>query len=148
MGKKELEKVPLFNIFFKEMNILVDRKTNTGSHKAFIRAGQELDKGNSVIIFPEGTISREAPKLRPFKNGAFRLAIDKQVEIVPITFINAWKRLQDMPFLQGKAGPGKVGIYIHKPITTEGLTENNQDELKQQVRNIIELKLKSYGEGN
>ena len=142
MGKKELEKVPLFNIFFKEMNILVDRKSNMGSHKAFMRAGLELDAGNSIIIFPEGTISREAPKLRPFKNGAFRLAIDKQVEIVPITYTNAWKRLQDMPFLQGKAGPGKVGVFVHAPISTVGLTEANQDELKQQVRNIIESKLK------
>lgn len=143
MGKKELEKVPLFNIFFKDMNILVDRKSNTGSHRAFMRAGQEIENGSSVIIFPEGTISRDAPKLKPFKNGAFRLAIDKQVEIVPITFIHAWKRLQDMPFLQGKAGPGKVKIVVHAPIPTIGLTEANQDELKQKVRNCIDLTLQT-----
>jgi 1-acyl-sn-glycerol-3-phosphate acyltransferase len=141
MGKKELEKVPLFNIFFKEMNILVDRKSITDAHKAFKRAGDELDANNSIIIFPEGTISRDAPKMRVFKNGAFKLAIDKQVEIVPITFKNVWNRLQDRPFLQGKAGPGKVDVFVHKPIPTIGMNETNLEELKLKVRNCIETKL-------
>lgn len=138
MGKRELAKVPLFNIFFKKMNILVDRKSITDAHKAFKRAGDEIDKGNSVIIFPEGTISREAPKMKPFKNGAFKLAVEKQIEIVPITFVNVYKRLQDTPFLQGKAGPGITKIVIHKPVSTVGYTDENIDELKQKIKTIIE----------
>lgn len=138
MGKRELAKVPLFNIFFKKMNILVDRKSITDAHKAFKRAGEEIDKGNSVIIFPEGTISKDAPKMKPFKNGAFKLAIEKQIEIVPITFVNVYKRLQDTPFLQGQAGPGITKIVVHKPVSTIGYKEENSDELKQKIKSIIE----------
>src|SRR5688500_15613146 len=79
MGKQELSKAPLFNIFFKKMNILVDRKSKISAHRAFIRAGKELERKHSVVIFPEGTIPPNTPKLKVFKNGAFRLAIEKQV---------------------------------------------------------------------
>jgi len=138
MGKKELAKVPLFNIFFKKMNILVDRKSIKDAHKAFVRAGEEIDKKHSVIIFPEGTISKDVPKMKPFKNGAFKLAIDKQIPIVPITFVDVWKRLQDKAFLQGKAGPGFTKIIVHKPIETIGLNDSNIEELKTKIRLIIE----------
>jgi 1-acyl-sn-glycerol-3-phosphate acyltransferase len=141
MGKRELGNVPLFLIFFKKMNILVDRKSITDAHKAFVRAGEEIDKGNSIIIFPEGTISREAPKMRPFKNGAFKLAIEKQIDIVPITFINVWKRLKDTPFLQGTAGPGITNIVLHKSVSTVGLTNLDVDSLKNKVKEIIQTAL-------
>jgi 1-acyl-sn-glycerol-3-phosphate acyltransferase len=144
MGKKELEKVPLFNIFFKEMNILVDRKSSTGSHKAFIRAGVELNKHNSIILFPEGTISKEAPLLKPFKNGAFRLAIDTQTYIVPITFLNTRNILQDKAFLQGKAMPQLAKIIIDKPI--EISPQSNIEELKIQLRNTIAKNLSHYNQ--
>jgi len=148
MGKQELEKVPLFNIFFKDMNILVNRKSITASYQAFQRAGQELKNGHSIILFPEGTISRRAPILKEFKSGAFRLAIDEQVEIVPITFVNNWKFLQDKPFLQGNMRPGLARMVIHKPISTKGLAEKDVESLKLQVKQIIEGPLKKYKEFN
>jgi 1-acyl-sn-glycerol-3-phosphate acyltransferase len=148
MGKQELEKVPLFNIFFKDMNILVNRKSITGSYQAFQRASQELKMGHSVILFPEGTISRRAPILKDFKSGAFRLAIDEQVEIVPITFENNWKFLQDKAFLQGNMRPGIAKMVIHQPISTKGLTEKDVETLKMQVKHIIEEPLKKYKEFN
>jgi 1-acyl-sn-glycerol-3-phosphate acyltransferase len=144
MGKQELEKAPLFNVFFKKMNILVDRKSRTGSHRAFVSAGKELDKNRSVILFPEGTISKEAPKMRPFKNGAFRLAIDKQLPIVPITFYNNWRFLQDRAFLQGLSGPGVSHIYVHKPIETKGMTHGDMLMLKAMVHNKIESAMHKY----
>lgn len=148
MGKQELEKVPLFNVFFKDMNILVNRKSMTASYQAFQRAAQELKSGHSVILFPEGTISRRAPILKDFKSGAFRLAVDEQVEIVPITFENNWKFLQDKAFLQGNMRPGIARIVVHTPISTKGLTEKNVESLKQKVKEIIETPLKKYKEFN
>jgi 1-acyl-sn-glycerol-3-phosphate acyltransferase len=62
MGKAELKKVPLFNQFFDRMNILVDRGSIMGSHRAFTRAASDLDKGISISIFPEATI----PDCSPF----------------------------------------------------------------------------------
>ena len=146
MGKQELEKVPLFNVFFKDMNILVNRKSLTASYQAFQRAAQELKEGHSVILFPEGTISRRAPILKDFKSGAFRLAIDEQVEIIPITFENNWKFLQDKAFLQGNMRPGLARIVVHQPVSTIGLTDADVNALKKQVKGIIEEPLKKYKE--
>ena len=144
MGKQELEKVPLFNIFFKDMNILVNRKSMTASYQAFRRAAQELKSGHSVILFPEGTISRKAPILKDFKSGAFRLAIDEQVEIIPITFENNWKFLEDKAFLQGNMRPGLARIVVHEPISTIGLSDKDVEILKLKVKQIIEGPLKKY----
>src|ERR1700752_241027 len=70
MAKFELNKAPLFKIFFKDMQISVNRGSRSASHKALARAGEEIDAGHSVFIFPEGTISSNG-KLIPFKNGPF-----------------------------------------------------------------------------
>ncbi len=144
MGKQELRNAPLFSIFFREMNILVDRKSNIGAHRALTAAAQKIDEGHSIVLFPEGTISREAPKLRAFKNGAFKLAIEKQVPIVPITFVNNWKLLQDRPFLQGSSRPGLALVEVHRPIPTKGMTLDDLLALKAQVENVIEKSLTNY----
>ena len=148
MGKQELEKVPLFNIFFKDMNILVNRKSITASYQALQKAADELKKKHSVILFPEGTISRKAPILKDFKSGAFKLAIDEQVEIIPITFENNWKFLQDKAFLQGNMRPGLAKIVVHEPIATKGLSEKDIETIKSKVKYIIESPLKKYKEFN
>lgn len=147
MGKIEINKAPLFRIFFKEMNILVDRKSHSGSHKAFIRAGQEIENGHNVFIFPEGGISSSG-KLLNFKNGAFRLAIDKQVPIVPITYLNNWKLLQNGGFFKVKGGPGISRIIVHTPIPTVGMTENDLVPLRTKVRDIILNELNNYNNKN
>lgn len=143
MGKQELDKAPLFRIFFKEMNILVDRKSNVGSHRAFLRAGKDLEEGNSVFLFPEGTISSKG-QLRGFKNGAFKLAIEKQVPIVPVVFLNNWKLLQNGGFFKASGRPGISRVIIQKPISTVGLTENDLLSLRGKVHQIIQDELNKY----
>lgn len=144
MGKNELRKVPLFNIFFKDMNILVDRKSATGSHRAFLRAGAEIDKGHCVALFPEGTIAPKAPQMLPFKNGAFKLALEKQVPIVPVTFINNWNLLEDKAFWKSRCRPGIATIVIHPHIETKGMTEEDLLPLKSKVFDTINEPLKSF----
>lgn len=142
MGKKEIENYPLFNAFFtKGMNILVDRSSKIGSHKAFMQACAEIDRGNSVLIFPEATIPDNAPILNNFKNGAFKLAIEKQVPIVPITFLDNWKILQGGSLFAGKAGPGLANVIIHPSIDTKGMTENDIPALKQRVFDMVNAPL-------
>lgn len=136
MGKQELNKAPLFRIFFREMNILVDRKSTISSHRAFLRAATELKKGRSVFLYPEGTISSSG-KLRGFKNGAFKLAIEQQVPIVPITFLNNWKLLQNGGFFKSHGRPGVSRIVIHEPISTIGMTEDDLVPLRSKVHTII-----------
>lgn len=143
MSKREIEKAPLFRIFFREMNILVDRKSKTDSHKAFIRAIQEIDKGNSVFIFPEGGITNSGA-LQNLKNGAFKLAIEKQVPIVPITYLNNWKMLQNGGFLKVRGRPGICNVIVHEPISTLGMKENDIDSLRTKVGDIFSNDLNHY----
>ena len=145
MGKAELNKVPLFNRFFARMNILVNRQSIMGAHRAFIRAGADIDKGISISIFPEATLPECTPKLGRFKNGAFKLAIEKQVPIVPILFLDNWWILPDNEKDRLGGRPGVARIVIHEPIETIGLTENDQDELKNKVQKIMNQTLLEYG---
>lgn len=140
MGKAELLKVPLFNIFFKKLDIPVNRKSATAAHQAYVRSGEEIDKGHSMCIFPEGTISNEGV-LKPFKNGAFKLAIEKQVPIVVITYAANWKLLQNGGFFKSFGRPGLIRAVIHEPIPTKGLTEENLVSLRQQVYDLTQRTL-------
>lgn len=137
-GKKEIEKWPLFHIYYTSgMNILVDRKTKTGMISALKRMSKELESGNSLAIFPEGTITKNAPHMGEFKSGAFAIAIQKQVPIIPITFVTNWKILQRGSFFMGNGGPGISKVVIHKPVYTKGLRKENVEDLQNQVKAII-----------
>lgn len=143
MGKAELLKVPLFNIFFKKLDIPVNRKSKSGAHRSYVMCSEEIDKGRTVCIFPEGTISNEGV-LIPFKNGAFKLAIEKQVPIVPVTFINNWKLLQSGGFFKSFGRPGLARMVIHPVISTAGMTEENLVSLRQQVFDLTQNTLDEF----
>lgn len=143
MPKNELEKVPLFNILIRKLNIPVDRKSKVDSYRAFTIAGNYLSKGISIFLFPEGTISKAAPQMRPFKNGAFKLAIEKQVPVVPITFKNNWKLLQTGNPLFANGRPGIARAVLHAPIETKGMTLEDVAALNERVQSIIEKELQS-----
>jgi len=146
-GKKEVEKWPLFHIFYTSgMNILVDRHNKMGLIKSFKKMMEVIDEGHPLVILPEGTISKVAPRLTEFKTGSVSLAINKQIPILPITFTTNWIRLQRKGLLKGKASPGVSEIIIHPLISTNGLTKDDTDMLQLKLRDIINLPLhKIYG---
>lgn len=144
IGKAELKKVPLFKIFFKDMNIAVKRDSIISSHRAFIRAAQDLDKNISVVIFPEAAIHDCTPRLAEFKNGAFKLAIDKQVPVVPISYLNNFELLPDIDRKYG-GKPGTSKVVIHDPIETTGLTSEDIVSLKNKVYQILDSSLQEHG---
>jgi 1-acyl-sn-glycerol-3-phosphate acyltransferase len=142
MGKAELRRVPLFNRFFHRMNIPVNRKSRKDSHRAYMRAASDLEKGISITLFPEGTIHHNGPVMGRFKNGPFRLAIEKQVPIVPVTFLNNWILLPD-DYHKRVGHPGIANVIIHEPVPTAGLTETDLEMLKDKVYKIIDAPLRS-----
>lgn len=143
MGKYELLRWPLFNIFFKDMNIAVNRGSRIEAAKAFRRATQAIDRGTSIAIFPEGTIPGFAPRLKPFKDGAFKLAIEKQVPIVPITFMDHWRLFGEPAELFSRARPGIARAVVHTPISTTGLAEADLIDLRRRVFDTIEAPLRN-----
>ncbi len=142
MAKAELAKLPLFGIFFRTIDIAVNRKSAIQSHKSFLKAGKRLANGVSICLFPEGTIPPNSPELGKFKDGPFRLAIESGVEIVPITLPDNHKRLPDKGSFYGT--PGKMRMYVHRPIPAAGLKLEDTASLKQEVYRIIESKLAEY----
>lgn len=86
VGKASIRKAPLFGFYFKNLHIAVDRDRLKSRAETMKLAGNALDSGSSIIIFPEGGIfAQNPPKMSPFKNGAFRLALEKQIPIIPVT---------------------------------------------------------------
>lgn len=141
MGKEELMKNPVLGIFFKTIDIAVSRSSKISSFRAFKKAGDNLQEGMSLIIFPEGKIDNAYPPvLQDFKNGPFRLAIDKNIPIVPVSIVNVWKMMWDDGIKYGTR-PGIVDVYVHEPILTSILAVENDEFLKNQVYQKINSKL-------
>ena len=113
------------------------------SFRAFKSATEKLKEGVSVVIFPEATIPEEyPPKLHPFKNGAFRLAIELKVPILPVTSVDTWKILWDTGLEYGSR-PGICDIFVHEPIETAHLTLDDADNLRDEVYDVIKHKLET-----
>lgn len=143
MGKEELLKNPILGIFFRTIDIAVNRESKISSFRAFKKAGDNLENGMSLIIFPEGRIDDAfPPHLQEFKNGPFRLAIEKNIPIVPVSISDIWKVLWDDGMKYGTR-PGIVNIYVHQPILTSILAADSADALKEEVFKKIGSKLKS-----
>jgi len=141
MGKDELLNNPVLGIFFKTIDISVNRESKMSAFRAFKKAGENLEKGMSLIIFPEGKIDDHyPPKLAEFKNGPFRLAIDKNIPLVAVSITNVWKINWDDGAKYGSK-PGICDIYIHKPINTAVLAIDDADVLKEKVFNLIKSNL-------
>ena len=127
VGKKELTKLPLFGFFYKKTCIIVDRSDAKSRKQVYLSAKKKLDSGLSVCIFPEGLVPEEHVNLAPFKDGAFRLAINHQIPIVPLTFPDNKKRFS-YTFFSG--GPGILRVIPHKHIETAGLTSIDNSRIK------------------
>ncbi|WP_457615937.1 lysophospholipid acyltransferase family protein [Lutibacter sp.] len=135
VGKKELTKIPIFGFVYKRTCIIVDRSDAESRKAVYEEARRRLKNGLSVCIFPEGLVpDDESIILSEFKNGAFRLAIEHQIPIVPITFYDCKKRFS-YTFFSGS--PGKLRVKVHKFIDTEGLTLKDKDVIKQQTFDLI-----------
>lgn len=135
VGKKELSKIPLFGFFYKRTCILVDRNNSKSRTDVFNRAQQRLNQGLSICIFPEGGVpDDESILLDSFKDGAFRLAIEHQIPIVPIIFPDNKKRFS-YSFFSGC--PGLIRAKVLPFIETTGKTEKNRKEIKEQTRKLI-----------
>lgn len=138
MAKMELNKLPLFNIWFKTIDVPVKRESLRSAHGAFVDAAKKLDEGATLIIFPEGRIPDDAPNLHKFKPGAFKLAIEKKIPIVPVTFLDNIDRLN---IVDWTCTPGKMRIHVHAPIETVNLSIDDVQSLQDQVYSIIHSKL-------
>ena len=135
VGKEELTRIPLFGFIFKRTSITVKRDNASSRKEVYNQAQNRLNKGLSICIFPEGLVpSDESVVLSEFKNGAFRLAIEHQIPIVPMTFYDCKKRFS-YTFFSGS--PGKLRVKSHHFLETSGLDLSHKDVLKDAAFELI-----------
>lgn len=131
LGKQELSGIPFFGVYFKWLDIPVDRKSVRGPYKAYQQALDDLGKGISVFIFPEATTSIEAPTLLPFKNGAFKLAVESGIPIMPITFLDHWRIFHYDKKMDGR--PGRSRIMFGKPLSPKSTDADAVQHIKKET---------------
>ncbi len=142
VGKKELVKIPLFGFFYKRTCILVDRSNSKSKHGVFKHAQNRINQGLSICIFPEGGVPEDQTiDLDQFKDGAFRLAIDHQLTIVPITFGDNKKRFS-FSFFSGS--PGLTRVKVHSFIETVGKDMSHKNSIKEQSWQVIYSQLMHF----
>ena len=142
VGKKELVKIPLFGFFYKRTCILVDRSNSRSKHGVFERAQKRINQGLSICIFPEGGVPNDQHiVLDHFKDGAFRLAIDHKLPIVPMTFGDNKERFS-FTFLSGS--PGLMRVKVHSFIETKGKVMADKNSLKDRSWKVIHTQLMEF----
>lgn len=130
LGKVEILSYPLIKTYFKKLNIPVDRENAVKSARSLVMASKCLKKGWSIMIFPEGGIPDDSnPKMIPFKDGAFQLAKNLSVPLVPVTFLNNYKLLSDPSNTFGPARPGISRVQIHPYFSVEEIQQMTQKEI-------------------
>ncbi|NJN25875.1 MAG: 1-acyl-sn-glycerol-3-phosphate acyltransferase [Cyclobacteriaceae bacterium] len=141
VGKHSLGKIPLFGYMYRNIHITLNRENLKSRYDALGKCARELDNGHNLVIFPEGGIvSQHVPRMARFKDGAFRLAIEKQVAIVPVTIPYNWILLPDDGSLLLKRH--KNLVIFHDPIETKGLTMADLEGLKARVFEVIDKELR------
>ena len=134
VAKKELFKIPWVGwAFFLVGDIALDRGDPSSALKVMAKARRYLDRGMSVMMFPEGTRSRDG-KLLPFKAGAFKLAVDAGVSVLPIAVSGT---AQGMPKGSPWVRPSRLTVRILEPVPTAGLGDRDLRRLRDGVRDTI-----------
>lgn len=132
--KQELRKIPFLGFASAKVgHIFIDRSNNKKALQSLEEAKKRLIKGASVVIFPEGTRNNTG-EMRPFKRGAFKIAYDLKLPILPVTVIGTNKILPNNSL---NLLPGKAKIIIHKPVDIKRTKESDLPELMNQIRTII-----------
>lgn len=142
IGKKEVSGMPIIGYVFKHLYINVDRSSGESRRKTIINCRKTLKSGRPLVLFPEGRINADvSPNLSPFQDGAFILAIEQQLPLIPVTIPRNWIIL---PGAQRYLTQGTIKVIIHTPIETKGMTMADLPKLKEDVFNIIETELKKH----
>jgi 1-acyl-sn-glycerol-3-phosphate acyltransferase len=141
LAKAELFKIPVFGYALgRAGHISIDRSNRKSAFKSLKNAARNIRSGVSVIIFPEGTRSRDG-NIRQFKKGGFVLAVDAGVPIVPVIIHGVGPiMLKNRVLIK----PGNIIVEIKNPIKTTDYTRKTKDDLMEKVRKVIS---ESFKEG-
>lgn len=133
--KKELRKIPAIGWGSEKVgHIFIDRSNSKRAMESINEAKRKLVNGTSIVIFPEGTRSQNG-EIGPFKRGAFKIAFDLGLPILPITLIGTKDIL---PTNSLNLFPGRVKMIIHEPIQIAGIVEKDGESFINEVKTRIQ----------
>lgn len=129
LAKAELFRIPIFAQAMRRVGIIeTDRAAGPTAHRKINeQVSLAIERGQSLVIYPEGTRSRDASEVKLFKKGAFRIAIDNGLPVVPVATAGldeAWP--PDKKLIRG----GRVRMVVHEPIDTTGMGPADIDGLR------------------
>lgn len=135
LAKAELFKFPVFGRAMRAVGMVeTDRRAGVAGHRAINRqVARVMELEKSLIVYPEGTRTKDG-HLRDFKKGAFRIAIDNDLPIVPLTLHGAFEA---WPPGSRVCWGGPVTMVVHEPIPTHGLSTEDIDDLRDRTREIM-----------
>ncbi|WP_234979147.1 lysophospholipid acyltransferase family protein [Desulfococcus multivorans] len=136
--KIELRRIPFIGVSCEKLgHIFIDRSDRAAAIQTINAAKKRIVDGTSILFFPEGTRSRSG-HLGPFKKGAFKMALDLGLPILPIT-IRGTRSILPPDTLD--IFPGRADLIIHPPVDTREYHEDNLDILVEKVRDIVKAPL-------
>jgi 1-acyl-sn-glycerol-3-phosphate acyltransferase len=139
IAKKQLARIPFFGwVMWAGRFIFIDRKNGVAARRSIEVAGQRIHDGDSVLLFPEGTRTRDGT-LGPFKKGGFHLALKAGVPIVPVA-LRGTRELMPRGSLLLRSGT--MTVVIGDPIPTQGLSDEDRANLGERVRSVVEAMLR------
>ncbi len=119
IAKDTFTKIPLFGWYYKMGGIMVNRKSESSRIRSFESMKQVIAMGLHMGIYPEGTRNKTTEPLKPFYDGAFKLAVETKKQIIPCLLFNTGQALPvNQPFF---LWPTKLSMHFLPPIASEGL---------------------------
>lgn len=132
--KQEVRKIPGIGIGCEKVgHIFINRTNHDSAIKSLNEAKKKIVNGTSIMFFPEGTRSFDGT-IKKFKKGAFKMALDLDLPILPVTIVGTKDILPNKTF---DLFPGKVSMRIHEPISLKGFSDDNIDALVNKTQRIM-----------
>ncbi|WP_442781297.1 lysophospholipid acyltransferase family protein [Clostridium sp. ZS2-4] len=134
IAKKEIKKLKIISVWMKELKcVFIDRENIRESLKAINEGAENLKKGHSMVIFPEGTRSK-GKQMGQFKKGSLKMALKANAPIVPVTVDGSYKIFEEH---NGGLRKGNIRLVFSKPIYVDKLSKDEQKKLTEIVQNEI-----------
>jgi 1-acyl-sn-glycerol-3-phosphate acyltransferase len=141
IGKKELSKIPVFGLVVGMLAVWVDRSDAESRRISVEKLVSFLNQGISIVVAPEGTRNNSTETLLPFQKGAFRLAVETQIPILPMAIIGADKIMKRGSLL---LSPGKVRVYFSSPLLPPSPSETAVSEFSERCKNRLEAMIVAH----
>lgn len=133
VAKVGLRKLPLYGIWIERIrSVFLEREDPKSALKTIREAISYVEKGFSMVIFPEGTRSK-GPEWGEFMKGSLKLATKPGVPIIPVSINGTYKMFEE----KGVFTPADIHVMVHKPIPTAGISHREEIALNKEVERII-----------